>query len=532
MAGSNYLYRYLSTVWDGLPKKERDRFAEVWKGYEQVFGDVFQRFLELDKGVNINNIPVYLVTRWNKYAFDSTNEVVQTAKFTSFEDISDGLDLTTQYLFQFKIDGGSAVEIDCRGAIPSATTIDEIIFKINNTLGFVFATGVFENTVIQLETVSTGSSATIEILEATTPSADAAELIFGLTSGELPFVEPRLPFRYALPDAKIKKIPSLQDTIRNESLDYYIISGPDFELVGTNIHFKEQPPATLWAKVTFIDEEMPYLNFGDLIDYRDTTISSEVYLKNLQGLWFAFWQGPRPEFIRRALYLLFNLPTSIDKGVVITKSGNVVEILHSDGKVRAYLLPAQLNWIVAVGDFVERFQPLVDGIDVFDKTNLPGFVTLEVGRGNIAPFALDDATLGTGATTDETKALKALEEHTFLPQINVNAFIRPNIELGTTINFLKNIKPLHKAFYFQLIVAEFEEELLLDEKFFWDYLFEVTPNLEINQVNTSEEQVREDYEDTPLSEMDLDSDVLFFSEYGDLRFSDTGGTLPQFDVNF
>jgi len=506
--------------------------SELWKGYEQIFGDVYQQFLELDTSLNINSVPVYASSRWNLYTFDQDNSLSLPASFTSFQDLSLGIDLTDNYWISFSIDEGPVINLDCRGVVPSSTKISEIVYKINQAVGFTFASTIYDNTIIKLTTKTKGPSAKISIYSAGTK--DATELIFGLTSSELPLVTPRFPYKYSLVDSKIRDIPSLQDTIRNESLTYYIIESIDFKVNWQSgyLEFKEEPPAKLWAKLTYIDEQIPFYNFGDLIDYRDSSILPEDYLQNLRGLWFAFWQGPRPEYIKRALALLFSLPVSVDDGLVLSIKSGIMEIVHLDGVVRSYYLPSQLEWVVSAGDYVEKYEVLTTGIDIYDKTNLPGFVQTEIGRDAIAPFALPEATLGEGPDTDETKALKALEEHTFLPQINVNAFVRPNINVGTIFKFLENIKPLQKSFYFQVIVAIFDEELKMDEKLGLEINVDVTPNLEINQANWAPEADRESYETIDNKALDLDSDVVGFFERGTMTFSNNLGALPQYDVVF
>ena len=534
MAGANYLYRFISSVWDNLPKKEKDRYAELWRGYEQVFADSFQRFLELDQSLNLNFMPVYMSSRWNRYVFNSDNALIVTAKFQSYQDLSRNADLSERFLINIRINNETTREIDCRGADPQNTTIDEILTKINQAFGFTFATGIFQNTLIKLETAKKGPEASIEILPPSVSEFDASEIVLGVAAEELPILTPRLPYKYLLSDPKIRKIPSFQNTIRIENLTYYIYEGPDFEISWREgyISFVEEPPEILWAKVTYLDEEMPFYNYGYLIDYRDPDLSPEEYLQNLRGLWFAFWQGPRPEFIKRALALLFSLPTATSNGVVLADRGGLLDILHDDGQIATYALPSQLKWVVKVGEYVERFQLLTDGIDVYDKVNRPGFVQTEIGRDGIDAFALPGATKGVGENTDESKALHILEEHTFLPQINVNAFVRPNIELKTVLNFLKNIKPLHKAFYFQVIIAVFNEPIDLQEKMGVDYSVDVTPNLEINQANWSLDSVRESYETNEDKKLDLDSDGLGFFERGSMTFSDLSGPLSQYDVVF
>ena len=534
MSGSNYLYRFISTSWSRLPKKEKDRYGELWKGYEQIFAELYQRFYELDQAVNINNIPVYTASRWNKYTFDETNEISAPATFTSYQDLSNGIDLTDKYMISIAINNADSLEIDCRGIDVQCTTINEILFAINQAVGYSFATGVFENTLIQLQTLVKGPTAKIEILAPSNSALDATELVLGVVDTELPLAIPKFPFKYDLSNLKARKIPSMQSSIRTESLDYYIIEDMDFFVNWKYeyLEFREEPPSVLWAKTTYIEEQSTFYNFGHMIGYQDTSLSAEDYLRNVQGLWFAYWQGPRPEFIKRALALLFGLPVALDDGQVLAINSGIMEILHMDGQVKGYHLPSQLQWVLGVGDYVERFEVLTTGIDIYDKASLPGFVQTEIGRSAISPFALPEATLGSDPDTDESKALQMLEEHTFLPQINVNAFVKPNINLATIFNFLKGIKPLHKSFYFQVIVAIFNEEIALEDKIALDIDLDITPNLEINQTNWSPEEDRESYETLDNEALDLDSDTLIFSERGSMSFKDITGPLVQYDVVF
>lgn len=534
MANSNYIYRFINSVWDFMPQKERNRFGELWKGYEQIWADNLQTFYELDQAININSIPVFLTSRWNKYEFNENNQLIQPATFFAYQDISLGLNLSEKYELKIAIDDEDPITVDCRGKDPENTNINEVIFAINQAFGFAFASGIFENTIIQLQTKTEGPDSKIVILESNIIERNAAEIIFGILDFQLPVTTPRLPFIYTLPSTKILSIPSLQNTIRTEILEYYYIEGPDYKIDRDNstIGFRQEPKEILWAKVTKENEENPFYNFGWLIDYVDQTITKENYLLNLQGLWFAFWQGPKPELIRRALYLLFGLPISLRNGVVISQTENNTEILHDDNVLRTYVLPSQLTWIVNTGEYVERFQPLVSGIDVFDKVNLPGFVQTEIGRDALQQFALPEASRGSNPDTDESKALWALEEHTFLPQINVNAFVRPDVNVGAIFTFLRNIKPLHKDFYFQVIVAIFQENLGIDDIAGFTLNIDITPNLDINQANTTEVSIREEYEELPFPQLDLDSDRVGIFERGGLSFSDASGSLPQYDVAF
>lgn len=263
MAGADYIWKHLGTVWDHLPEKERSRFSELWKGQEQVFADILQTVFELDRTTSVNQSPVYLSSRWNKYDFNANNEIVESAVLNSFQDLSLGVDLSEFFLIKISVDGGEPKVIDCRGPIPEKTTIFQIIFKINQAFGFALASSILEDTIIQLKTKTKGPAAKIEVFPTNTAS-DGTELILGLTSIELPFKVPKYPFKFRLADKRVKKIPSLQDSIRNEVLRYYIISGPDFAIDGTKgtISFIERPRKNSGQKSAILMKKFPIITLG------------------------------------------------------------------------------------------------------------------------------------------------------------------------------------------------------------------------------------------------------------------------------
>lgn len=105
--------------------------------------------------------------------------------------ISGTLDLSTNFLVKIDIDNDGAVEIDCQGATPAATTIDEIVAAINaagfgtiayrvDSVGNPIAAGTY----ILVKSSTTGGSSEVEFVA---PSAtDATNEIFGLSEGAYP----------------------------------------------------------------------------------------------------------------------------------------------------------------------------------------------------------------------------------------------------------------------------------------------------------------------------------------------------------
>lgn len=508
---SPHYFRFLGTVWDYLPEEDKQRLAETWHAYEQVIAATYQQFSEVSLSIAVKNMVQYNTERWLPYDFNDSNFVAKPAIFTSTQDLSQGVNLNGQYLVKLSVDNGAPIEIDLRGVNPLTTTIFEIQSKINTAFGFQLARAVTDNSLLQLVSTTLGPDSKITFHIPSDPLLDASEFVFGILQSQLPLTVPEYPWVYSLPYQSVWSVPSLRDSVRDESVTVDLAFGVDFtiEREFKNIRFKEQPLPRLWAKRTLFDKETPWNNFGFLMEIYQP--NKPTYLSVVQGLWFAFWNGPKPDNLRKSLYLLFGLPTAQEDSTVTSVSPTLIETTSDNGVIRPFEVPTGLVPIVTVGERVTMFQPLVDGIDVFDKINRPGFVRDEVGRAGIQRFLTENASVGSG-DTDETKALRLLEEHTFLPQISVDAFISPDIDLGSVKVFLEAIKPLNKAFLFQVIVGTFQDELVVGEKLGFDIGIDITPNLDSNQTTFTDQTTLTNYETSDNSALDLDSDGFQFQE--------------------
>jgi hypothetical protein len=526
---SDVYFQFIGAVWDNLDEHDKQLYGETWKGYEQIFASVYQKYLEGNLNVVIQDLQTWTTERWLPYSFTDENFIDQTAVFTSSQDLSLGINLTDKYLLRFTIDGTSTYEVDVRGIDPVNTSVTEIVNAINTAVGFTFARGVFENTVIQLSSPTTGVNSSIEILVASDPVKDAGEFVLGLAIEERPLLIPEFPYVYKSDVDRLHSVPVFQDAIRDESVTASLTEGVDYEVVDQkNIAFVSPPPEKLWARRSLVDQENPWHNFGFLMDIY--TPNSDRYVEILNGLWFAFWNGPTPENVQRALYLLFTLPTARENGEVVLVTSETIVTRGDNGAVRSFDIPNGLDSLVAVGDRVERFQPLVTGIDVFDKINKPGFIEDEIGRQGIQRFLTEDATTGTDPSTDESKALVMLEEHTFLPQIQVESFITPDINIGNVVTFLDAIKPLSKTYLFQILVGTFLDEIDFTENVGYELDIDVTPNVDSNQTTFAETSILDDYEENDNQDLDLDSDVLLFQESVEIEVLQGAITISIFVI--
>lgn len=510
MSSPQYL-SFLGTVWDLLPDEDKQRLGETWKAYEQVIASVYQEFSEVGLSIAVENLVQYNTQRWLPYTFNSDNFIARPAIFTSTQDLSQGVNLSGQYLVKIAVDDDAPIELDLRGINPVTTTIEEIVSKINTTFGFTLARAVVQNALLQLVSTTLGPASKITFHVPSNPLLDASEFVFGLLQSQLPLSVPEYPWVYALPYDRVVSIPELRDAVRDDSVEVSLLPGVDFALEPEfgNIRFKEEPIEELWAKRTLMDEERPWNNFGFLMEIYQP--NKPTYLSVVQGLWFAFWNGPKPDNLRKSLYLLFGLPTAQEDSVVTAITPTSIETTSPGGVLRVFPTPTNLVPVVVLGQSVTRFQPLVDGIDVFDKINRPGFVAEEAGRIGIQRFLTEEASRGSG-DTDETKALTMLEEHTFLPQISVDAFISPDIDLGSVRTFLDAIKPLNKAFLFQVIVGAFKDPIKVGDEIGFSVGIDITPNVDSNQTTFAQPPTLSSYETTPSPGMDLDSDGFQFQE--------------------
>ena len=324
---NNKYFQFISDFWDMFPQQDRDRLAETWHGYEQVLASVYQKFVECDLNVSINDIQPYSTSRWLDYSFGASNKVSAAAIFTSSQDLSQGINLSSRYLIRVRVNGLIEKEVDCRGVNPKETRIDEIISNINFAFGFQFARAIKENSLIQLVSNIEGINSSIEILWSSKSDKDCTEFVLGFVEEDLPKRYPEYPYSYSIPYSNVVRIPIFQNAVRDDSADIVLHDDIDFKLDSTGvIWFKTEPPSTLWAKKTMYDDETPWNNFGYLMGIYQKNTST--YLSVLQGLWYAFWMGSKPDNIRTALYLLFGLPVAKSSGIVSSVSAEKIVVIH------------------------------------------------------------------------------------------------------------------------------------------------------------------------------------------------------------
>lgn len=527
MASSIY-FDFLGSVWDNLAEKDRNRFGELWRGVEQVLTAAYQRYAENKLNIAVEDLQPYTTERWLPYSFSTDNLIERAASIISTQDLSLGINLSDRYLLRMRIDGTKEFEVDVRGVDPTRTRIDEIITKLNLYAGFPFATAIFNNAVIKLTSRTVGVRSSIEVLVPSNPDANGCEFVLGLDPLDLPLSFPEYRYSYSMPYSRVSEIPDMQDAIRSENYTSRLVQETDYRIEsGDIISFKEIPPAKLWAPRTQVNDEIPWATYGYLTEiYQE---NSPRYVGIIQGLWFAFWNGPKPSNVKIALYLLFGLPTAKGPGAVVSVTSETILILGDNGTEYVFTIPSGLTSLVAPGDRVDTFQPLVDGIEVYDKINYPGFLEKEVGREGISQFLTENASRGFG-DTDETKALTMLEEYTFLPQISVDTFIFEDINLRNVRAFLDAFKPLNKTYLFQIIIGAFKDILGLEDRIGIDFDVELTSNLDANETTYLNSSLLTNYETVEQEALNLDPHGIILDELVEVEVRAAGILIDSFTV--
>ena len=186
-----------------------------------------------------------------------------------------------------------------------------------------------------------------------------------------------------LVDNSIVRIPVLQNGIDEEAtnpptlcffagVDYNIVkqSGSTF-IVTTNLNLVGK----FWAPDLFVNELVVQNNFGEPIQFiRD---NSEFYRIATQGLWLAFWNGPNVTILENSTSIILGLPFATADAIVqqITVNMNGTTTIDlNDGN--SHILPDFLSPIVSIGDSVEKFDALSDGVRIIDNITDPIWLKL------------------------------------------------------------------------------------------------------------------------------------------------------------
>ena len=228
-------------------------------------------------------------------------------------------------------------------------------------------------------------------------------------------------------------VPILQDQIT--SPDFYLHEGTDFEIRNSAFQFKEPPTAALWAEYSTYDERVLYKNFGANVGLDEQ--SSQAYKSKIRGLYYAYYRGPTPSAIRTGVQILLGLPIADEAGTVdsinTTYSGEYGQI-NIDGV--GYLYPLGVGTSLQVGDSVNAFDPLSNGVEIKDYISHPEwFIHFDINE--IEKY------------------------HTFAVFVNIDIFDEDTLALAAS--FVETVKPTWKSALYVGYKSVYEEVDLDDD---------------------------------------------------------------------
>ena len=215
---------------------------------------------------------------------------------------------------------------------------------------------------------------------------------------------------YVRVDPLVQEIPHLQahiasddDTeVLRQNIDFFIddfrgqhcirfVTGSD---PGLDVWEYDDPPRMLWAESTYLDNRPTIeAQYGRPMEFSLDDLASlpsdTDYLSVVRGLWFSSLNGPAMHNLRVGAQILLGLPFAEEAGTIeevdtefsVNQGRVLVKDASAPNLVRAYTYPKKLKVrtnpttgkVYAVGDYVEQFAPLVDGVEVEDYVSKPNW---------------------------------------------------------------------------------------------------------------------------------------------------------------
>lgn len=158
-----------------------------------------------------------------------------------------------------------------------------------------------------------------------------------------------------------------------------VYSLSELKIPGHNkLWFRDLPTRNvLWAPLAQEDIGHVQEQYGPLVGL-DAEVSSDSYLRRVQGVWYSLLNGPSIDNVRIGVHLTAGLPVAQTAGVVqrtyteSDKLGNmksrVMEITGEKGTFKHYLDAGltEINWLFGPGDVVDIFEPLTNGVEIWN----------------------------------------------------------------------------------------------------------------------------------------------------------------------
>ena len=295
-------------------------------------------------------------------------------------------------------------------------------------------------------------------------------------------------------DTDLLSIPRLQTTL-TETLapSDYLYGGTDYDIKGKVVQFAEPPATALYAEYSAYDERRVESNFG--VNVGLTGESTEDYLGKVKGLYYSYFTGPTVSSLKRGTHIHIGLPVANHAGTVTAINEDYSGVF---GRItigtKGYLYPLAAGTQLEVGDEVEQFQPLCDGIYYQDYVESPTW------------FA------DSGVVFDH----EIQKYHAFRISMNLDVF-DPTL-IGNAAAFIRAVKPTWKNGLLQAYMADFDDIDVEDG-------IHIRPSMGI--VDTFGGFPDPYYDSAYLVDSDIDYDWLYDSATTHHEWEKAGGALHE-----
>lgn len=291
-------------------------------------------------------------------------------------------------------------------------------------------------------------------------------------------------------DDRVRRIPRLQEIINEpeeileENVEYLLDSyrgrsciiydyfnHKDWVSGGVvvPITIEDKVTETLWAEQVIVsNRDTVSDNFGIRVFFDEETyedLDDVEYLSSVRGLWFVFSRGKTIENIERGLYIFFALPIAEQDGTIeqIASAGDspygriYVRDDEDDGELRTYLYKKSLGLAYnpdtglpfGVGDHVDQFTPLVQGVDVKDVIDDPTWPAGHLSGGHFM----------------DAEFMEVQKYHRFLVEIDSEAY--DDAYLNAAQQFVENWRPRYLLPIF-VVFHKIEDEIIIEEDILWE----------------------------------------------------------------
>lgn len=261
----------------------------------------------------------------------------------------------------------------------------------------------------------------------------------------------------------VQEVPFLQDRWKDPMLFWE--NTVDYDFVDGFFALKRRPASFMLAEYISYDKSLVKNNFG--LSAGLDGFNTDLYKSQVQALHSIYWKGPSLTGIRLGIQILLGLPFAAEAGEVtnvnpvFTGDLGVITIKGDSGLIRTYPYPREVSPLFAVGDTVDKFDYLTDGVEVIDWKTHPEWFKPFLDPTATATAPDIYATAFTYLEQYETPVLELHKYHMFMVSINSSIF---NVaQLAALRAFLDTLKPTWKGYVLDMAVGLADDVTIVDE---------------------------------------------------------------------